>query len=257
MVDGECRSRGASERPGPRLNFTAVNPGNRLAGRVVQRGDGNGVRLAARHIFGDAGDDSALVMRKCASQELAQRRGVDQAANVWRERRSAGDEAQGPQGKLTSQRPGGHMNHRFDPQVFPQLRQIADGLRQRGLPRGEKQSVDRTRGNAGDDVEPRPGEPVGDGAEDADLIRGASAAAGQNDRQPIRMWGWFSVHQPESYRVSAACGAALSPAASACTPACTLACIGGTPAPCSDARTCSCSSCGGVLPCTIGRASSR
>ena len=96
VIDRQIGANAAAQRTLPHLDVAAIGPGHRLSGRVVERGEGHRLRLASRHVLGEACDLPFAVVGKDSLQQLPEGRGVDQPLHARGHPRAARDELRSP-----------------------------------------------------------------------------------------------------------------------------------------------------------------
>ncbi len=164
------------------LLVPAGHPIHRLAGAPVDGGERER-REASRPQIGLQPFEGAVDPAEMMLEEPAQRLGVDEALLFRREARAAGGEPQPPAADLAGERERVGAQERVELHLEPDLCEPIGGGGEAPLVRGEEGGVDRSGRDAGENRHAKVWTPCGQEAQDADLVGGAGAAAGEDQRE--------------------------------------------------------------------------
>ena len=183
VVEGQQRPLRTPFGPLPGLDVAALDPGDRVTGRPLDRGHGHRVEPAALQVPGDARKDAPVgrVRAQDARQVPAQRRGVDHPADLRPVAQAARSQVQEPAHHHLAQRPAVVAEHvvgrQFEPDVAQFLRRFGGVARVRG----EEGGVDRPGGDAGQHVEVELRQSFRQVPDQPDLVGGPRPAAGEDE----------------------------------------------------------------------------
>ena len=186
MVEGQKRPLGPPFRSLPGLDVPALDPGDRMSRRPLDRGYRDRVEPASCDVVRNARQNAAILRfgAEDPCQMAAQRRSVDQTADLGSVTQPARGQVQEPANDHAAQRPAIVAEDVIGRQVQPDPAQILRRLGRAARMRSEEGGVDRTGGDSRQDIEVELRHPRRQVTNQPDLVGRPRSASGEDEADP-------------------------------------------------------------------------